>query len=109
MFKRQYRFTAQTKLNHPITYTAEYFILKFSKNNLPYSRYGIIVSKKIDKRAVKRNQIKRKLRSYLEAIQPRVKTGYDMLFIARPNIKEKTRTEIGLQIQESCSKGNLLN
>ena len=41
------------------------FVIHFKKNNLPYDKYGISVSKKLGN-AVFRNKYKRKLRSIIE-------------------------------------------
>lgn len=49
---------------------------------------GFIVSKRISKKAVERNQLKRRLRAAYLALQPRLESGYLLLFIARPESSE---------------------
>ena len=49
-------------------------------------RFGLIVSKKISTKAVVRNQIKRRLRFILMQLAPRVKRGYDLLFLTKKSI-----------------------
>ena len=44
--------------------------IKILKNNLPDSRFGIIVSNKISKKANERNKIKRQIRECLKKINP---------------------------------------
>ncbi len=59
-------------------------ILQIRKNDLDIIRIGYTVSKKIDKSAVKRNRIKRRLRSIMaEIIQKHAKSGYDYILVGR--------------------------
>lgn len=98
MFKKKYRLRKNTAFNATFrlkTCKSNDFVVLYkgkSKEhaNIPV-RVGIVVSKKIHKRAVKRNKIKRRLREiYIEA----VKAGYteglsdalSIVFIARSKI-----------------------
>ena len=56
-------------------------VLKALTNNLEISRYGFSVSSRVGG-AVVRNRIKRRLREILRQIQ--LKSGWDIVFIARP-------------------------
>lgn len=109
MFKQQYRFPAQKRLNQADTYNAESFLLKIAKNNLSYSRFGFIASKKIDKRAVKRNKAKRLLRTCLESLQPQIMAGYDMLFILRPIAKNQRMQSLKQEVVEKLLRARILN
>ena len=53
--------------------------LKYIKNNLNYSRFGIIVSLKVSKKAVIRNKIKRRIRAILKENLSNIVQGYDFL------------------------------
>lgn len=60
------------------------FILLSKENELGKARFGITVTKKLDKRAVGRNRIKRRLRAVAADILPHnAKAGRDYIFIAR--------------------------
>ncbi|MEK6952675.1 MAG: ribonuclease P protein component [Nanoarchaeota archaeon] len=50
------------------THRGDFFTIKVFFNNFSYSRFGIIISKKIVNSAVQRNKIKRMLFSALELI-----------------------------------------
>ena len=56
-------------------------VMRALPNGLTLSRYGFSVSKRVGK-AVTRNKVKRRLREILR-IMP-LKSGYDIVFIARP-------------------------
>jgi len=62
--------------------------LKAVKNNLTTSRFGIIISTKISKAAVIRNQIKRRIREIVKVELKKFNNSYDIVIIARPGIKE---------------------
>ena len=64
--------------------------LKWIKNNLPQSRFGIVVSLKIDKRATVRNKIKRRIRAIIRENLQNIKIGYDYLILTKPEIKTLT-------------------
>lgn len=61
--------------------------LKYLKNNLPYSRFAFIVSTKVEKKATFRNKIKRRLREIIQQNLKKIKPGFDILIITRPEIK----------------------
>lgn len=49
----------------------------------PHNRYGIITPKRLGK-AVRRNQMRRRLRESLRLLHPRLRQGHDIVLIARP-------------------------
>ncbi len=62
-------------LAHPLV------VLRLLPNQLPYSRYGFVVSKTVGK-AVVRNQVRRRLREGIRTLL--VQPGWDIVVIARP-------------------------
>lgn len=61
--------------------------LKWIKNDLDHSRFGIVVSLKIDKRAAVRNRVKRRIRAILKKHLSEFVSGYDFLFLTQPMVK----------------------
>lgn len=60
-----------------------FFLVKTRKNNLPESRWVIVVSAKVHKSAVVRNRLRRQIRELVrEHLNTRV-TGQDVMIIAR--------------------------
>jgi ribonuclease P protein component len=51
----------------------------FPMSPLPSTRIGIVVSQKVSKRAVKRNQIKRRLRAACRELWPNILPGWDVV------------------------------
>ncbi|HKL17073.1 MAG TPA: ribonuclease P protein component [Patescibacteria group bacterium] len=87
--------------------TNSYLVLKWRKNDLGYSRFGIVVSLKIDKRAARRNRIKRKIREIIRKHLANIKEGYDYLLISRQGIKSKDFNEIEISILRLLKKIDL--
>jgi ribonuclease P protein component len=67
---------------------------KAAKNMLPDSRFGILISAKISKKAVIRNRFKRQLREIIHEELPKLKTGYDVVLIVLPLILDKNFEEL---------------
>lgn len=81
--------------------------LKAAKNNLAESRFGIVVSAKVSKKAVVRNKIKRRLRHIIHRRLPEVKDGFDVAVIAAPAAAEKTFGETVSEFNDLLEKGKL--
>jgi len=59
-------------------------MLRAKRNNLKYSRVGIIVSKKVAKKATQRNKIKRRMRQIIRE-KILLHSGYDFVIILKHN------------------------
>lgn len=78
-------------------------VLKIVKNGLKHNRFGFIVSKKVSKKAVVRNKIRRRLAKISSEAPKNKEMGSDFVFIALPGIEKKDFSEI------KDSAGKLLN
>ncbi|PKM78758.1 MAG: ribonuclease P protein component [Firmicutes bacterium HGW-Firmicutes-15] len=67
--------------------TGKYIIVFIKENNLMNNRFGIVTSKKIGN-AVIRNRAKRQIREVIRKNLQLIRPGYNMVIIARFNIKE---------------------
>lgn len=72
-----------THLASSVTCNTPYFTMKATRNGLSYHRFAFVVSKKIDKRAVGRNRMKRVLREHAYSLTLPYPEGMDILFIVR--------------------------
>jgi ribonuclease P protein component len=94
-------------------YYSQILMLKILKNDLAYSRFGIIVSNKVSKKASQRNLIKRRVREIIRLNLNRVKSGYDVVIIVSPKIIDQNNKVLKYQIIEkhllsAFSKANLI-
>ena len=70
------------------------------KNNLETSRFCIIISNKVDKRATIRNKIKRQISEILRLNMDKIRGGYDVNILVKSNIIDKATNKIGYDYQE---------
>lgn len=87
------------------------FIIKIVKNNLTINRCGFIISKKISKKAVIRNKLKRQLREIIRQQLNFLKTGYDLIIIVKKNtnIINKNYQQLISEINHLLKKAYLIN
>lgn len=81
--------------------------LKAAKNDLPASRFGLMVGLKVSKKAVIRNKIKRQLRSIISQELPLLRTGVDVVIIVFPLILNKKIDEMRMLVRQGFSRLNL--
>jgi ribonuclease P protein component len=84
-----------------------YFVVMFAKNGRKYNRKAFLASKKVGK-AVARNRARRLMKEAHRSLAPQLKTGYDILFIARNTMVGTRCPEIEKAMRASLIKGKLL-
>ncbi len=78
--------------------------LKIVKNNLPYSRFGLMLGLKIDKSAVTRHFYKRGIYNIIAKKEAKLPFPIDCVIIALPAIKDAKFTELEQEIDFILSK-----
>ena len=91
------------------SFKEKFLVLKVNKNNLSNNRFGFIVSKKISKKAVVRNKIKRQLREIIRKEIKNYQKGFDVAVIALPGIALKDFKEIAQALESVLKKIKILN
>lgn len=82
------------------SYTTKLFIIRYNRNEEKFSRYRVIISKKIHSKAVKRNHLRRQVYEAIrinilkENIKPR-----DLILIPKKNILKAKYAEIEADIK----------
>ena len=66
-----------------------FFFLSFLKNNLNFSRFGVVVSKNVSKKATERNKIKRIVREFIRQSLLSISEGYDFVIVAKRSVVGK--------------------
>jgi ribonuclease P protein component len=94
MLSQPHRLPATTRLKSAKFFKTPLFSVKYAPNNLEVSRFGFVIRKTVDKRAVVRNRIRRVFRSCIEQQREEMKPGYDMLFFLEKGIMEKKQQEL---------------
>lgn len=86
----------------------DFLILRFITNNLKRSRFGIIVSQKISKKATTRNKIKRRLKALISSSLPKIKKEIDAVLITLPGLETKDFWEIEETINKIFALAKIL-
>ena len=112
MLKAIYRLRKKTDFSRIYqkkrSYSSSFLWLKFSLNDLSHSRVGVVVSRKVSKKAVERNQIKRRLRALVGDFLPLINSHYDLIITARPSILKKSYQEIAQDLKKLLQRAQLL-
>lgn len=72
------------------------------------TRFGFVISTKLSKRAVKRNRVKRLLREQVRLSLPKVKKGFDVIFLGKKALLESSYQAVGQEIKRLFLKAGLL-
>jgi len=111
--EKQFSLTKQERVLKPSAYKDIYkkgkwlsnqdLAINYKPSNTNISRLGITVSKKVSKRAVDRNRIKRVIREWFRSNKHSL-IKQDMVFTAKPAINKKTNQEISRSLDKLCKK-----
>jgi ribonuclease P protein component len=89
-FKRAYRLGARTREGSLKIYVAA--------NQSEYARLGVVVSKRVSKKAVVRNRIKRIIRAHISQCLPSsLKNSHDIVVVAQPGLTDKNTLSLALR------------
>ncbi len=84
------------------------FTLRYIKNRKDANRLGIIVSKKVSKKAVDRNRIRRQIRESYRQMEDAVKPGYDLIITAKNSCLGEKYNVLDKSLKHLFYKENLL-
>ena len=82
-------------------------IIYIRENQEVYNRVGFTVSKKVGKATV-RNRVKRRMKESYRKNHPSIKTGYDLVFIARDTTANSTMAEIESAMRHLLRKKKMI-
>ncbi len=82
--------------------------IKVTKNNLAATRFGIVISKKVSKKAVERNKLRRRLREVLRLNLELVKPGFDVVILTKAVGLTKKYQELEKTLLFALEKSYLL-
>lgn len=83
-----------------------YIVLFYMKNGLSYNRIAFLASKKVGN-SVERNRARRLMKENYRFLKDYIKSGYDLIFIARKNINGKKLRDVEKSMVNSVSKAKL--
>lgn len=83
-------------------------VVKAISNNLSYSRLVVVVSKKVSKKAVIRNRIRRHIVEYVRMQWETVTPGYDIVVTVRHDAKHEDIAQLGSSTNAALKRLQLI-
>ena len=100
MFAKEKRLPLGKLYPHLKTHKLSFGIIKWGGNQLPHSRFAVLTTKKLDKRAVLRNKNRRVITAILQALEPHIASGLDILIIPYTDISEVSHQDLYKELKE---------
>ena len=82
-------------------------VILYKRNGLKYTRTAFVASKKVGN-SVERNRARRLMKAAYRNLEPEVIKGYDIVFVARADIKECKESAVEKQLKKSLGSEGLL-
>jgi len=73
------------------------------------TQIGIVVGKKVDKRAVYRNRIKRQIRAKVRQLLPQIQKGWRLVFIVRPSVQSCNSDQFLRELEQLLVQAEVFN
>ena len=85
-------------------------VVSFAANQLGENRYGFAIGRRVGK-AVRRNKVKRWLREAVRRLHPRLRQGYDIVFVARGALADPAMTyhRVVAAVEELLDRAGLVS
>ena len=82
-------------------------VILYRRNGLKYTRTAFVASKKVGN-SVERNRSRRLMRAAYRSVETNVKSGYDIIFVARAAINGCREPEVERQLKKTLEGAGIL-
>ena len=86
---------------------SRFAVILYRRNGLKFTRTAFVASKKVGN-SVERNRSRRLMRAAYRAVEPNVKKGYDIIFVARASITGCKEPEVEKVLKKSLESAGIL-
>ncbi|NUM25931.1 MAG: ribonuclease P protein component [Candidatus Buchananbacteria bacterium] len=90
------------------SFFSHFFRLRLAKNNLKISRFAVVISSRVSKKAVMRNRLKRQLREIIRLNLAKIKGGFDVVVSSNSKALDANYQELEQQLLQLLRKSHLL-
>ena len=87
--------------------TPNFGVSVLKKDDESTSRFGFVISKKVDKLAVNRNRVKRAMSESVRRNMKDIDKGYDMVFLAKKSLMRESTDSIMKKVQKWIQEAEL--
>ena len=91
----------------PRAWTHPLLVLYAAPNDLPQTRLGITVSRRVGK-AVVRNRVRRRVREAARLLLPQLAPGCDLVFVARPASAGADWSALKMAVEQTLARASVL-
>jgi ribonuclease P protein component len=85
------------------------FSVKTLRSGRPQARIVVVVGKKVDKRAVVRNRLRRRLVEAVQSHLATVRPGYDIVITVHSNFHDLSATNLNARLLQALDRAQVLN
>jgi len=89
-------------------FSSKHFVLLLAGTQLQNNRLGVIITRKIEKRATRRNLLRRRLREFFRKNQQKLTKTFDMVIIARRQAELLNYAQIESELVGLLMRGRFL-
>ena len=100
MLKKKFRLSRVSKLGRAKTINTPFFLIKYIESGEIVSKFAFIISKRVDKKAVLRNKVKRFLSNAVIQSLSNLNKSYTVIFIAKKEILAVTQQELDALVEK---------
>ena len=86
---------------------SRFAVILYRRNGLKITRTAFVSSKKVGN-SVERNRSRRLMRAAYRAVEPNIKKGYDIIFVARASITGCKEPEVEKALKKSLESAGIL-
>jgi ribonuclease P protein component len=112
MLEKKYRITKNTDFKRIYQkgkfFSNDYFLIKYHPNRFSETRFAFVINKKISKKAVVRNKIKRQIREIVRNNLKQFKSGLDIIIVIKKDLSQVPFSQIEKNLLQVCQKAGLL-
>lgn len=108
MFVKKYRLPFSVRFDKKCLFSQSFlFTARIRQSGFLHNRVGVVVSKKIDKRATVRNRMRRLVYTVAAELAGKTKKGFDFLFIIKEESLGKTKKDFYSAVENMLKKEGL--
>lgn len=88
--------------------SSSFSLLVLKDQRLPNSLFGFIISKKVSRKAVVRNRIRRRIAAILSLMRRRIKPGYKIVFLVKSGVLDQSFPRLTKEVEEVLRESQIL-